>query len=643
MIKISLKALFSFAVLIVILILSLVLVSCWPVNSFRVDPEQTPFIGNEQSNGYTMYTNIVTDASGRFRTHKIILVLLAVCVLVAGFFRGFRSFLNREVVVSSFSKFARSKVFFMIVAVAILFPMIVTIRNIPDFSQKDDAHMAVANMHYSFIIGHADKLAQGDKIFEEVSPKYGMLITVLIAGLEKIKGHFLSLGNIMKMVQLSEIVFLFFAMYLYWRSSGRRALLCIVPILFLIKWFYSSSNIIIPMNHSPIRTAGITFAILSLYCLRNANLWLLGTAGGCLMAVAILNNVESGVACSVGVCAFLFLRGRKYGSNIFQNLFKLVLFAMFGFSLAWLVFSLVCFLVLGIHFGSSGLTEYLVPAFRGAAGSWATPDPVGWWPIFMFLHVAFGVVYSAFSKRITFKETYLCSIGVMFLVWFVYFINRPEPTYLCSFYFLYGFFVIDLQLRLIKSMRAIQIWRADILVFVLPLILISSQAADAMNWAINPLDWRVNNFVRWQVPLVKKGAPLTVDAVIIGGVYLSQGYAHSLVTRSKFLKSKSVKQINNRSVYFTVDSYLIPHTSEILPFQEFADPFEAINKKYYDRLIESVIKYPLDEIYFDARDEKTLVWYGGMFQMVRKDLSKDFEKVRVESGWEIWRRIPQMN
>ena len=643
MVKISLRAFFSFSVLILVLIFSFTLISYWPVTFFRVDPEQTPFIGNEQSNGYTMYTNIVTDASGRFRTHKIILGVLAVCVLIGGFFQGIRNYLSREVVIPSFSKLARSNVFFMLGALLILFPIILAIRNIPDFSQKDEAHMAIANMHYSFIVGHADKLSQGDKIFEEVSPKYGMLITVLIAGLEKVRGHFLSLGNILKMVQMSEIVFLFFAMYLYWRWSDRRMLLCVIPTLFLIKWFYSSSNIIIPMNHSPIRTAGITFAILGLYCLRNANLWLLGTAGGCLMAVAILNNVESGIACSVGICAFLFLRSIKYGSNIVQNLFKLVLFAMFGFLLIWLVFSLVCFLVLGIHFGLSGLTEYVVPAFRGAAGSWATPDPVGWWPIFMFLHVAFGVVYSAFSKRITFKEAYLCSIGVMFLVWFVYFINRPEPTYLCSFYFLYGFFVIDLQLRLIRSIRAIQIFRLDVLFFVLPLVLIYSQVADAMNWAINPLDWRVNNFVRWQVPLVKKGFPLTVDAVHIEGVYLSQGYAHSLVTRSEFLKNKSVKQINNRSIYFTVDSYLIPHISGILPWQEFADPFEAISKKYYDRLIESVIKSPFDEIYFDARDEKKLIWYGGMFQMVRKDLSKDFEKVRVESGWEIWRRTPHLN
>ncbi len=641
--KMQLRFLVSLGIVLFILLLAIMFARFWPVAFFRVDPEQTPFIGNDQVNGYAMHTNIVTNASGRFRTHKIILGVLAICVLVGGFFQGIRSYLSREVVIPSFLKLGRSNVFFMLGALLILFPMILAVRNIPDFSEKDDAHMAVANMHYSFIIGHADKLSQGDKLFEEVSPKYGMLITVFIAGLEKVKGHFLSLGNTMKMVQISEIVFLFFAMHLYWRWSNRRILLCVIPTLFLIKWFYSSSNIIIPMNHSPIRTAGLTLAIFVLFLLRNASLWLLGTAGGCLMAIALLNNVESGLACSVGVSAFLFLRSRKYGSNIFQNLFKLVLFAIFGFLLVWLVFSLVCFVVLGVHFGIGGLSEYLILPFHGASGFWATPDPVGWWPIFMFLHVSFGVVYSAFSKRISFREAYLCSIGVMFLVWFVYFINRPEPTYLCSFYFLYGFFVIELQTRLIKSLRSIRVFSFDVLFFVLPLVLVYSQASDAMNWAINPFDWRVNNFVRWQVPLVKKGSPQTVDAVHVGGVYLSQGYAHSLVTRSEFLKNKSVKQINNRSIYFTVDSYLIPHTSGILPFQEFADPFEAINKKYYDRLIESVIKSPFDEIYFDARDEKKLIWYGGMFQMVRKDLSKDFEKVRVESGWEIWRRTPHLN
>jgi hypothetical protein len=88
MVKISLKAFFSFGVLILILILAYVLTALWPVTFFQVDPEKTPFIGDSQSNGYTMYNSLVTNPTGRFRTHKIILGVLAICVLVAGFFQG---------------------------------------------------------------------------------------------------------------------------------------------------------------------------------------------------------------------------------------------------------------------------------------------------------------------------------------------------------------------------------------------------------------------------------------------------------------------------------------------------------------------------------------------------------------------------
>ena len=115
MIKISLKALFSFGVLILVLTLAYVFTTLWPVTFFKVDPEKTPFIGDSQSNGYTMYNNLVTNSTGRFRTHKIILGVLAVCVLVGGFFQGMRSFLSREVVIPSVSKLARSNVFLCLV------------------------------------------------------------------------------------------------------------------------------------------------------------------------------------------------------------------------------------------------------------------------------------------------------------------------------------------------------------------------------------------------------------------------------------------------------------------------------------------------------------------------------------------------
>jgi hypothetical protein len=124
---------------------------------------------------------------------------------------------------------------------------------------------------------------------------------------------------------------------------------------------------------------------------------------------------------------------------------------------------------------------------------------------------------------------------------------------------------------------------------------------------------------------------------------MPKSYWESLKMRSDFLVKQNESNISDRIVFFTPDSYLLSRFANIYPYQIFSDPVVALKKTNYLKMIESVIKYPFDEIYFDARDEKNLIWYGWMFQMVRSDLSNDFEKVRVESGWEIWRRIPHLN
>lgn len=637
----SMRFLFSFMLITVVILIALVGLSFWPVTTIKIDPEKTPFMGVNQVNSFTMYTNIITDASGRFRTHKIILLFLAITVLLGGIFNHFFN-LTKPIKVFLHipsDNIIRSRLFFSLMALGFLIPLIISLKKIPDFSQNDDAHMAVTNMHFAFIIGHADKLSHGDKLFETVSPKYGMLITVLIAGLEKAKGTMLSIGTIMKMVQISEVIYLFIAILLYWRWSGRRWIVCIIPTLFLIKWFYSSSHILVPINHSPIRTAGITLAIFCLYYLKGYPFRYQSLASGGLTAIALLNNVESGLACSIGILAFLFLRGKTFTKPLLQAWFPIVLFYGVGFIATWVFFSLICFMIFGVHFGFDGVQEYVLPAFRGASGSWATNDPLGWWPILMFLHVSFILVYSALAIKPTFKDAFRCTLGVIFVTWFAYFINRPEQPYLCSFYFLYGFFIVDCQQNLLKTIRTKNVFPVHIGFLSLILILIISQAIDAINWNINPFDWKINNFARWQVPLVKKGKPSNNDSVLSGNVYISHGYANILFNRGRFLKDKAKIFPNNRLVYFTVDSFLIPRVSGVLPWQEFPDPLEAMTKKHYDKNINSIINSPFDEIYFDARDEKKLIWYGAMFQMVRKDLSSNFEKVGIESGWEIWRRI----
>jgi hypothetical protein len=99
---------------------------------------------------------------------------------------------------------------------------------------------------------------------------------------------------------------------------------------------------------------------------------------------------------------------------------------------------------------------------------------------------------------------------------------------------------------------------------------------------------------------------------------MPKSYWESLKSRSDFLVKKNENNISDRIIFFTPDSYLLPRFSNIYPYQIFSDPVVALKKAIYLKMIDRVINSSFDEIYFDARDEKNLIWYGWMFQMVRK-------------------------
>lgn len=635
------KAVFALAATTILLLLAGVCMWWRPLVTHAIDPEKTPFLGPGQSNAYTIYNQTITDASGRFRAHKLLLVLGAM-IFLAGLLGW-----NARLIQGYFQQIRfpriphrvwKSPWFFLLATGLFLSPLALGLRKVPDFSNADSRHMALVNMHFAFIIGHADKIAQGDKLFEQVAPKYGMLLTGLAAGWEKARGEFFSLGNYLRLVQVSELIYLSVACFLFWRWSGRRAIFCLIPVLFLMKWFYSSSAVVVPLNHTPLRTAGIPLALAVLYLLRTLQAGPLGFTCGALAAIAILNNVESGIACTVGIGAFAFSRaGGMPGSRLSRSL-RLGLGSVLGFASAWLLFGLAWYGLFGVFFGLAGMREYFFPAFQGAGGTWATSDPLTWWPLLLFSHVLFTLVYSSSGKNHSFRDSFRIALSVMFLVWFVYFLNRSEPTYLCSFYFLYGFLIIDLQKTLSMKLRKYGMAAIPSLAPAALVILLGTQAADSLVWSISPWKTEVNNGNKWTAPLVAKGQPLTPDAVHFDRVFLPQPYAHSLMQRAGFLKKKAAEQGKKRLIYFTVDSFLLPRASRVLPWQEFPDPLEAMTKSHYDSLIQSVIQSDFDEIYFDARDERKLVYYGGLFHQLRRDLSDHFEKTTVQSEWESWRR-----
>ena len=125
----------------------------------------------------------------------------------------------------------------------------------------------------------------------------------------------------------------------------------------------------------------------------------------------------------------------------------------------------------------------------------------------------------------------------------------------------------------------------------------------------------------------------------ISKAYLPKTYADSLQDRAAYLRRVAG---GRRLVYFTVDSYLMPRLSGVLPLQQYTDPIEAFTKPAYDRLLSSVLKAPVDEVYVDSRNAADLIWYGRMFDLLRRDLSRRFQCEGIEHGWEIWRRRPEI-
>jgi hypothetical protein len=227
----------------------------------------------------------------------------------------------------------------------------------------------------------------------------------------------------------------------------------------------------------------------------------------------------------------------------------------------------------------------------------------------------------------------------MLLVWFAYFANRPEPEYISSYLLLYGLLLIDLGRYIglvLKRPRHSFGIRAILAVLVLGHA--GFMASRVIEWSWNPSQWTVK-CSRWGVPLVGHGQITPPNQPRISKAYLPKTYADSLRDRAAYLRRMAQ---GRRLVYFTVDSYLMPRLSSVIPLQRYSDPSEAFTKSSYDRLLSSILKAPVQEVYVDSRNAAELVWYGQMFDLLRRDLSRRFQCEGIEHGWEIWRRRPEI-
>lgn len=611
-----------------------------PPAETRLNPEASPWHGPQQANAFLH--PVLYNTAGQRWGYRLILALLAAAVLIATV-RPLRAALASvaSLAAAPLRRLPRLRPFSnrwvgLLLLALLAVPVLPSFRKCPDFSAASAETLAHANIHFTIMLAHADRLAAGDVLFRDTTPPYGPLLPAALGAVERAWKP-LHYGDVFRLLLGMELLYLLTAGYLFLRWARRRWLLAVPSLLLLLPFYYSAADLMVPPNHGPWRTLGIPTALLGLWLLRGAGAAALHGACGALATTALLINPESGAAATAGLLAFLYFRiwvpGGLGGWRMRARLVGL--FALGGVAVV-VAFAIFCKAALG-HFpdlsGALRMFQY-ARLSHGGFGTYAYDGSL--WPVVMFFHAAAALVYTAVGRCSGFTHSFRAAVAAVFLIWFAYFVNRPHPEYLCSFYLLYGFLLIDaLRYAALLVRRPRRVYGLEAVATALLLLVAAPRVAGAIEWSWDPRDWRVKT-TRWHVPLADRGKPAVAGAPLVSRLYLPPAYAAEVTQRADFLRARAGSE--KRLIYFSADSYLMPRLAGVLPLQEYIDPCEALDRRSYDRLLAFIRDSGRAELYLEARDESAVVWYGKMFQVLRKDLSAHFRLARVESGWEIWER-----
>ena len=381
---------------------------------------KTPFYGPYQASGF-LHPSTIHDTQGLRRAHKLI-VIATVLVALLGSFRWWDTNLVRrawsliKLLLAERLRVRRviGGLVLMVLLALLLSKEIPSLRKTPDFRNCTVANMSSLNMHIEMTLGHADRLAAGDVLFRETTPVYGVLVPVLLGIYERQFG-LIPLGDHIRSLVGIEILYWMIAGYLFLIWSGRHWVSCLLPVVLLLEYFWSASLGLIPPNHSPYRSAGLTIAVLSLMVLRNASPRINQWAAGIVSGLAVLANLESGIAASTGLVIYLYRRYALVGPDDRRgSLLSVALRYSTGFFLALIGFIILCRIGCGSWPYLPGLREHLVYARLSSTGYGERPFRIGVYesvyvalfPLTMVAHATWSVWYSAQQRSAGFRPSF---------------------------------------------------------------------------------------------------------------------------------------------------------------------------------------------------------------------------------------------
>jgi hypothetical protein len=496
-----------------------------------------------------------------------------------------------------------------------------------DLSEHAWSRIVFIQYHYSAVLGAADQLVAGRRLFADVFPNYGSLLPVAAAAVQRRLRPW-SMGDYLRVLQALQALYLLVAAWLYHQHARGRWFFVLPALLLVIPWYHFAHRGLLAPNQTPWRAIAIPLAAALLLLLARRRLSVTAFALGAAGAAALLLNFETGVAVIAGLAAYLVFR---HGAR--RGLGRLAVLSFLGAGLSFLVFALGYRWALGHSLGSAWL---LLLGWRASllavTGCNGLPLTAVTWPSLVFGQAVFVLFHTALRTPppAPWRASFRAFVATTLLVWFAYFAYRPSEWSLSSYYLLYGFLVIDAARYLVREVFVrrrlnplLAFGLAASLSLGLPRI-VEGNAAAAQE--------------AWRALTISVGAPVAPSREV-SGLLLPQPGADDVLNKARYLRHAAAF---GPPLYFTADLYLIPKVSGVLSSGlPVGLDLEMITKADYERILADLVASPSSQILFDApgSEANRAPLLRSFLQQVRRDVSSHFRPVRLEAGWEIWQRI----
>ena len=275
------------------------------------------------------------------------------------------------------------------------------------------------------------------------SPLYGPLYSALLRRLEDWRGQ-LSFLHEIKLLQLGNALYAGLALLVVWCRFPTRPALCLIPLGLALPWVHTLHGDLFAPNQAGWRYIGFPLTMLAILAAGRLTLARTAFLYGCLFGGLLSWNPETGIACGVGLAAFLTLR-----STIPQDLLKI----SGGFLSGTAAAVAICFVVTLV-----GPGQDLISAFRDRAQLLMTTtvlnhnnlrlvyDPIA---VLVALYASATVMSGLRAWRgqgAALGAARRGALGAMLLAWLPYYAFRPDPWNLWSYLFILGFLIAEQML-----------------------------------------------------------------------------------------------------------------------------------------------------------------------------------------------------